>query len=420
MIERDVAAWAASFRFEDAPPQVRETVERIFLDAVASGVAGLGMQLVRDVEPVARTFGGTAGTTFLGGYAITSATACDVYRPGLCHVTPVTVPPLLALAEDGNADDFYAALTVGLELTTRLLVALNYPKLRARGWHAPGVAGPVGGAAAAARLLRLDAEGVQNAMAHGALQSSGTFAALGTEAVKFTQARAAVATLLAALMARAGVAASPAWLTAEDGGLATSYTEDATPGSLVAGLGNEWELLRISLRRWPAASSVQSLIDVCLRADVVAAEVTAGRIELAPAAYLVSGDRPWRTPLEAQQSARWVAATVLTTGDWWLDQRLGDPAIDALARTLEVVANEELATAAVRVDLELRDGTVVHDERETAPGDPEEPLTGEHVESKLRQAALSASLDADEILAAVVGARYAKLAALLSSVLVKA
>jgi hypothetical protein len=144
------------------------------------------------------------------------------------------------------------------------------------------------------------------------------------------------------------------------------------------------------------------------------------RIELAPAAYQVSGDRPWRTPLEAQQSARWVASTVLTTRDWWLDQKLGDAQIDALARRVDVTANAELATAAVRVDFELADGTVVHDERDTAPGDPEEPLNRSQIEAKLRQAAQSASLDADEILAAVDGRSYGKLAALLSSTLVRA
>jgi 2-methylcitrate dehydratase PrpD len=423
VIERDVAEWAASFRLGDAPEQVRETAERIFLDAIASGVAGLSMQLVRDVEPVARGLGGEAGTTFLSAYAITSATVCDVYRPGLCHVTPVTVPPLLTLAEDG-IDDFLSALVVGLELTTRLLLALDYPALRRRGWHAPGVAGPVGGAAAAARLLRLAPDGVANAMAHGALQSAGTFAALGTEGVKFTQARAALATLLAALMARAGVAASPAWLTAPDGGLASSYSDEAHPELLLAGLGEEWELMRISLRRWPAASSVQSLIDVCLKAGVEAADVARVRVELAPSAFQVSGERPWRTSLEAQQSARWVTAAVLTDGDWWLEHsgpaKLADPQIDALARRVEVTANPELASAAVRVRIERADGTPVEGDRDRAPGDPEQPLTDAQIEAKLRRAARSTALDPDDILAAVEAGTYSKLASLLSSILVRA
>jgi 2-methylcitrate dehydratase PrpD len=402
VIERDVAEWAASFRPDDGP---RELVELMYLDALASGAAGLTQDLVRDIRPVATEFGGHDGAaraTFLAAYAITSATACDVYRPGMCHVTPVVVPPLLALSARRD-DDFFAALTIGLELTTRLCIALNYPALRARGWHTPGVAGTVGAAAATARLLGLDADATRNAMAFAALQAAGTWAALGTEAVKFNQARGAVAGLLAALTARAGLHASDAWLTAPDGGLAPTYTEDADPSALTDDLGTRWELERISLRRWPAASSVQSLIDVCRGLD----EVDTLRIELAPAAYQVSGDRPWRTPLEAMQSARWVAACVLSDGTWWLEHsstRLADSALDARARRFDVVANAALGPSAVRLEGTHTDGTQFIEERDHAPGDPEQPLTREQVDEKLEQAAASAGLAVVDIADALVGA----------------
>lgn len=399
MIEREVAVWAASFRRGDGP---RDAVDLMYLDALASGAAGLTTELVRDVRPLATALGGEVGTTFLAAYAITSATVCDVYRPGMCHVTPVVVPPLLALSSERD-DDFFAALTVGLELTTRLCVALNYPALRARGWHTPGVAGTIGAAAAAARLLRLDADATRDAMAFGALQAAGTWAALGTEAVKFNQARGAVAGLLAALTARAGLHASDAWLTAPDGGLASTYTDDADPSALTDGLGERWELEQISLRRWPAASSVQSLIDVCSGLD----EVETLRIELAPAAYQVSGDRPWRTPLEAMQSARWVAACVLTDRDWWLEHsstRLGDSALDARARQIDVISNPALGPSAVRVAGTHTDGAPFAAERDAAPGDPERQLTREQVDEKLHRAAASAGLQADEIIDALVGA----------------
>jgi 2-methylcitrate dehydratase PrpD len=426
IIEAEAAEWAASFRFEDAPAAIRERVELIFLDAVASGVAGLRQQLVRDVEPVARRYAGDglARTALLAGYAITSATACDVYRPGLCHVTPVTVPPLLALGAADRAE-FLSALTVGLELTPRLLLALNYPALRGRGWHAPGVAGPVGAAAASARLLALNAGRTSNAMAFGALQAAGTFAALGTEAVKFNQARGAASALLAALAAQAGLSASTAWLTASDGGLASAYTEGAQPDALVDDLGERWELMRISLRRWPAASSVQSLLDVCLSRTIETRAIKAAHIALAPAAFQVSGERPWRTPLEAQQSARWAAAAALVDGDWWLEHsdpqaRLGDADIDGLAQRITVDADDALPSAGVRVSIELTDGTRVDEERHHAPGDPELPLSRAQIEKKLRRAARSARLDGDEIVEAADTGAYVKLADLLSASPVKA
>jgi 2-methylcitrate dehydratase PrpD len=393
-VEREIAAWAAALRWEDVPPEIRERVETIHLDALASGHAGRTRALTAQAAEVARAFAGdeAAARTFVRAYEITAATVCDVYRPGHSHVTPVVVPPLEALGGDG--DELLAAMTVGLETTTRLCRALDYPRLRERGWHSPGVVGPVGAAAACARLLRLDADGVLSAMAHGAAQAAGTFAGLGTEAVKFNQARGAVAGLLAALAARAGLAASRRWLTDPDGGLDGAYSGGGEPELLVRGLGRDWELERISLRRWPAASSVQSLIEVCLDLGVGPDDVEAVAVELSLRGYEVSGDRGWETPLAAQQSARWIVAATLHDGDWWLEQserpRIDDPILAAWAERVMVRPSEDVSGGGVRARFRLRDGTERIEERADAPGDPERPLSRADVEAKLQRAEAAA------------------------------
>lgn len=388
-IEREIAAWAARLEWDAVPAGIRERVETIQLDAVASGIAGATQQLAGQAAGVASAFAGdtAAARTFARAYEITSATLCDVYRPGLCHVTPVVVPALEAVADGHDEAEFLAALTVGLEVTTRLCLALDYAQLRERGWHSPGVAGPVGAAAAVARLLRLDTDGVLSAMAHGAAQSAGTFAGLGTEAVKFNQARGATAGLLAGLAANAGLAASPLWLTAIDGGMAHAYVDGGVPELLLRDLGLHWELEQISLRRWPAASSVQSLIEVCLDLGVAADDLAALEVELSPRAYEVSGDRGWDTPLAAQQSARWVAACTLLDGDWWLEhsapERLSDPRAAAVAERISVASSSSVQGGGVRVRARRTDGEELHAERTDAPGDPERPLSRADVQAKL-------------------------------------
>ena len=264
------------------------------------------------------------------------------------------------------------------------------PRLRERGWHSPGVAGPVGAAAAVARLLRLDAGGMQSAMGHGAAQGAGTFAGLGTEAVKFNQARGATAGLLAGLAAKSGLAASPLWLTSEDGGMAHAYVDGGAPDALVRDLGTHWELEQISLRRWPAASSVQSLIEVCLEIDVPVEDVAGLAIELSPRAYEVSGDRGWESTLAAQQSARWVAACTLLDGDWWLEhsdpERLGDPRVTAVAERITVTSSPTVGGGGVRVHLRRTNGEELLVERAGAPGDPDRPLSRADVQAKLSRA----------------------------------
>lgn len=391
-VEQKIAEWAATLAWSEIPESTQQRVMTIHLDAVASGLAGAQLRLAEQASGVAQRFAGEspAAAAFARAYAITSATLCDVYRPGLCHVTPVVLPPLEALGAAEDDPEFLAAFTVGLEVTTRLCVALDYPRLRLRGWHSPGVVGPVGAAAAVARLLGLDADGVSNAMAHGAAQAAGTFAALGTEAVKFNQARAAVAGLLAGLAAEAGLAASPQWLTAVDGGMTTAYGGGPRPELLIRDLGKRWELERISLRRWPAASAVQSLIEVCVELEVEADQVETVEIDLSPHGYEVSGDRGWETPLAAQQSARWVAACTLLDRDWWLEHstsaRLLDPRTTELASRVRVNSSNEIDGSGVRVRVRTRGGAEVRVERHDAPGDPERPLSRADVEAKLARA----------------------------------
>ena len=122
----------------------------------------------------------------------------------------VVVPPALAIAERNGASGraLISAVAAGLETTVRVGLGTKYPAFRARGWHSPGVIGPFGGAAAAGKLLGLDAERQRNAFGLAGSQSAGTFAQWGTPTIKFHQSRGALSGLLAALLAEQGFTAS--------------------------------------------------------------------------------------------------------------------------------------------------------------------------------------------------------------------
>ena len=402
------------------PTAVRTRVEDIFLDALASAFAGRTQELVRRADGPARAFAGDgsatvigdapgspATATFLNAYAITSATICDVYRPGLCHVTPVALPPLLALAEsrDSTWSELVTALAVGIEVTVRLASGLDY-ELHAQ----PGLALPGGRRPGrrrrrrAARLLGLDGAGVTSALAHGAAQAAGTFAALGTEAVKFNQARGAVSGLLAALMGESGLRAAPRWLTHTDGGMAHTYSHGRGSERVVADLGSRWELLEISLRRWPAASSVQSLIEACLELRREGA-LSLGDDFARPGRArpgCVRGERSARLGRFARSSAvgplgrrprargrRLVARVELSR-----PPRRSE-ACRALRRSgSTVISTPELGQAGVRVRVERTDGGILSASRDDAPGDPARPLGRGQIEEKLRRAAEACGLSA--------------------------
>ena len=215
-------------------------------------------------------------------YLSTAITACDVYIPAHCHLTPEVVPAALAVAEAEHASGaaLHTAITAGLEVASRLLRAIDYAEFRRRGWHSPGVIGPVGAATAAGLLLGLDEAGLRTAMSLAVSQAAGTFASWPTTAVKFHQARGAAAGLLAAVLAREGFAASAEPFETTDGGLSHAYAP-GDPTAALTDLGRDWELERISIRLWPGATPVQALLTALLgpvercppRAEVSAVEI---------------------------------------------------------------------------------------------------------------------------------------------------
>src|SRR3989454_8305981 len=271
----ELARFIANLEYDQLPAAVRERVKDIILDTLASAIAGRQGDETKQIRALAGALGDShectviggeplslAGATLQNGYLFTAVTVCDVHRPTLCHTTPQVVPPALAIAERDGASGraLIVAVAAGLETTVRVGLGTKYPAFRAKGWHSPGVIGPFGGAAAAGKLLGLDAERQRNAFGLAGSQSAGTFAQWGTPTIKFHQSRGALSGLMAGLLAEQGFLASTEILAHKDGGLFNAYSDGGQPDAVVADLGKRWALEQIALRLWPAASSIQTVI----------------------------------------------------------------------------------------------------------------------------------------------------------------
>lgn len=406
-LEETLASFVIGARREDIPASVADRVKELFLDAVASALTGGRTDEAPAMARAAAQLGDTgrstvigggrqsaAGATLLNAYLITAATACDVHRPTLCHVTPVVVPPALALAErrTSSGPDLLMALAVGFGTAVRIGLATDYPTFRSRGWHSPGVVGPFGGAAAGSRLLGLDAEATRQALGLAGSQAAGTFAGLGSAQVKFHQARGAVSGLLAALVAAEGFDAGRLFLTASDGGFLATYTDGGRPERLTDGFGSTWQLMDISLRRWPSASALQPVAEAALHhvEEVgVAVESTAGvEVALPPGAFRLDGGRSWHDQLSAFQSAAYVAAVTLIDGRCWLEQfgpgRLASDDVAAFVRDrVEVVEDAALPTSGARLTVMPRNGRSRSIQVDVPAGDPLRPLSEDQIREKL-------------------------------------
>jgi 2-methylcitrate dehydratase PrpD len=409
-ITHELGAFLADLSYEALPQRVRERVKDITIDAIGNAIAGHVGAETAQVRALAQMLGASteatvlgddrlslAGATMLNAYLITAVTVCDVHRPTLCHVTPEIIPPALAIAEqvDASGRELLVAIAAGLEATTRIGLGWDFPAARQRGWHAPGVIGPFGGATAVGKLRGLDPQRMRRAFGLAGSQAAGTFAAWGTPTVKFHQARGALSGLLAALLAEQGFVATEEFLTHPDGGLLTTYSHGGRPAAIVADLGTAWELENISLRLWPAATGLQQVITALLALiaahDLRPADIARVRLALPQVVYAMHGTIGWEDPFRALLSPRYVAAVVLHDRQCWLDQfapaRLADPALDAFARERVAVAlDASLPETGVAVEITMRDGRTVADRRAVPKGHPDDPLTRDEIDAKFRMA----------------------------------
>lgn len=423
-VEQELAEFASRLSWGSLPEDVQERVEDIVIDSLANAIAGHSAEGTERMERALVSLDGTGQSTVVGSdkgfsllgataqnaYQITAYTMCDVYRPALCHVTPEVVPAALAVAEreKGAGSDFLAALAVGLEVTTRIGRAINYPELRRRGFHSPGILGAMGAALAVARLLGFDAETIRAALGLAGSQACGTFAALGTEAVKLHQVFGARSGVAAGVLAGQGVRGSTDILTAPDGGVFSAYSNGGSSAAAVADLGEEWELLRISLRARPGSSSVQAVGEAAemLVHDYGVSLSDLGSVEVSvpPSALAMCDSGGWADELSALQSARYVVAAVIAKGTRWVelfgsstraDHRISRFAHDNVA----VNAVDDIPLGGARVAVWMRDGRKLSAYRPCARGDPGEPLSRADIEEKLALACEMARLDAGEIAA---------------------
>lgn len=417
MMERDIegtlAEFSTGFTLGDVAPEAVQHAKLLLVDAIGCALTGDLAQETAWVQAVATVAFGDgeatvigsqlrlseAGATMLNSYLTTAMTVCDVYRPAHCHMTPLVIPPALAVAENGDVsgEGFLTAVILGMETMTRVALGLDYPAFRARGWHSPGVVGPFGAAAAVGRIRGFDAPTMENAFGLAATQSAGSYLSWGTPAVKFHQARGAVSGLLAARLAERGFPGGKHPLTADDGGLYNTHTNGGHPAAVVAELGNRWELEQIAIRLWPGASPVQAMLtavfDVISSDGVGPDDVVSLEIGISTEDYGThSGfDRPKGT-FEALLSYAYLCSVVLHDRRLWFEQvrspRLEDEDLLGFAEDrITLGAVDNLPVNGCQLSVYLADGRRLNRRVETAKGTPENPATESEVTAKFHRAA---------------------------------
>ena len=318
------------------------------------------------------------------------------------HPTAPVLSAALAAGELALADGraLVHAFLLGFEVETTLAEVLN-PAHYEKGFHATGTLGAMGAAAAAARLLGLDATQTRTALAIAASQASGLKENFGTMTKPFHAGHAARGGVLSGLLAREGFTASEQALEGPQGYFAVLGAGKREERALET-LGAPWKILKtgVAVKPYPSCACTHSIIDSALelrRIHAIAPEqvehVTVGVGASVPRILIHSNPR---SGLEAKFSAEFSAAAALCEGrvgiSTFRDDKTDEPLIKALMKRVSVVVDPEIPAEGdehmwTRMTLRLRDGREVGIAPRPVPGHPGLPLSLDQLREKFRDCA---------------------------------
>src|SRR5262249_32543007 len=185
----------------------------------------------------------------------------DRHLPAVLHGSAAVAPVVFAIGEWRHASgaDALAAFIAGFEAATRIGRVIG-KRLTERGWHVTATVGTFGAAAAAGRMLGLDARQLARALGIAGTQAAGLTQSFGTMAKPLHPGKGAMTGLLAALLAGQGFTGSPAMLAAPDG-LAGTFVGVTDLGRAAEDFGKRWELLQNSTKYYAACHLTHATID---------------------------------------------------------------------------------------------------------------------------------------------------------------
>jgi 2-methylcitrate dehydratase PrpD len=398
-ITTKLVEFALQTRYENIPREVIEFCKLLTLKTVAGMLAGSvkpsGRKLTRIIkrqnhgEEVSVI--GTGWKTSLweavllhAYFAHASELEDDRFNGGISW--DITVIPLLfPLAEKLNLSGkrFMETLVSGLEVTAR--TCLFSAKHLGLG-QVPGAVGP---AVAAAKALGL---GVRETAGAAGLAISGVPLAVqnyGTDAHYFESSLLSLQGIMAAEMAKAGLAGNP-----DLGAYLTNFLgkDKVSPERIVEDLGGKWVVCEIWIKKYPCCflmhRQIDAVIEMKKQHNLSLEEVQTIEVHASPAEKVCDRPEP-ASEGNLQFSFQHVLSAAMLDGDVNLqhisDKAVNNPRLKDGRSKVKIIYHPDLTIefnkAPARVVVKLKDGREFSRERMYPIGHPSQPLTTDQVKN---------------------------------------
>ena len=362
-----LATFVAELGYDDLPEEVAERAKRLLLDL--SGIiirarydAESTPSLISAVEKLGLTGGDCSvlgdsrryvpsAAALINGTLAHSLDFDDTHAEGSIHSSAPIVPAALAASEMTGASgkELLTAVVAGYEVQIRLSMALNPSEHYAQGFHPTATCGVFGAAAAVAKLLGLDADGVRNAFGIALSQAAGSMEFLvdGSWTKRSHVGQAAQNGLICAVLAAEGFV-GPKQAFEGRAGLFKAYSPASQPDKATKGLGSTWETLRLAVKPYPSCryshAAIDGIVALVNEHDIDPIDIEEMEIGLPETGWKIIGGPDDKTNpkgvVDAQFSMPFCAAVAARAGGLsWddYDEHLGDEKTRALTRRVKVV-----------------------------------------------------------------------------------
>ena len=388
------------------PPEVQQEAVRAFVnwagcclggcthDAVETALAGL---IEFSGRPIAPLVGrgerlDPVNAALLNCMSSAVHTFDDTHLKSILHPGGPVISAALALSARHavSGRELAHALALGIEVSCRIGNMLFAPPARSNlGLFMTGIAGGIGAAVAAGKLLEFDTQRMVHAIGLAVAQASGVREMHATMASSFVCGNAARAGLLAALMAAKGFTSGRRSIEG-DKGMAAVFGAPAHLDAVTERLGEHFEMMLVMYKPYPCGVAIHPVIDACLEvAHLVGSSASdIDRVELTvhPVALRLTGRKAPSDGLEAQVSVYHWAAAALLRGKADLEetetQCVLDPRVIALRDRILARDDSSLPPEAARVVVDMKDGRSLTATVKQCRGSPGRPLSQEELTAK--------------------------------------
>jgi 2-methylcitrate dehydratase PrpD len=278
-VTETIARFVTETSYDTLPAVVVAAAKIGILDGVANMLAGSTQPLSAIIGDYLKQLGGNPQCAVVGHDLRTNAPSAafangtflhcldyEIQGQPVAHGTSNILPAAMALGEMSGAPGarLIEAYVIGWEINARLRKASV--RCNTRGYHPPGLIGPLSGAAASAKMLGLDSAAVRMAFGIAASHTGGLTANTGTM-VKSTHPGAAARTgVEAALLAQAGFISRDGILEVRRGFVETLLGDGFDWDELTRDLGTRFQLVDpgFNIKRYPAQIFMQWAIEAAV------------------------------------------------------------------------------------------------------------------------------------------------------------